>query len=112
MLSESAVESWPVQAQLVSPIILLLGPMLRSSSISTIVVGFTPVQDALTVEIEAMGPPGFDFSRATVERPFELPDPDIRAQLKDSVFVINNCEITRFEHWNVTISYVKLGRLG
>jgi hypothetical protein len=106
--SESTVECWTSQAQLDKPIVNLLGPFFRSSSVSTLLVGFTPVHDATTLVVIAVSPAGFDFTKAIVERPLELPD----EIFENRKFVVNNCGIKRKVHWNVTVSNVKLGRMG
>jgi len=66
------------------------------------------VRPATTFYLEAVAPAGFDFTRATVERPLELPD----EIFEDRVFVVNNAEMIRGLLWNVTIMNVRLGRNG
>jgi hypothetical protein len=106
--SEGMVECWTVQAQMEDLVVLLTGPFQRASSVSELVFGFVPVQDAMTLVVEALAPAGFDFSRALVLRPFELPD----EILEDRQFVVNNCGMQATILWNITVTNIRLGRLG
>merc|ERR1719331_3491313 len=102
------VDCWTSQSQLAAPVINLLGPTYRQASTASILFGFVPVQDASSLMVVAKAPSGFDFTRATVERPLELPDEVFEARK----FVVNNCGITRKILWNVTVGNIRLGRLG
>merc|ERR1719506_665730 len=102
------VDCWTSQSQLAGPVINLLGPTYRQASTASILFGFVPVQDASSLMVVAKAPSGFDFTRAIVERPLELPDQVFEARK----FVVNNCGITRKILWNVTVGNIRLGRLG
>jgi hypothetical protein len=106
--SAGAQDCWTSQSQLAQPVIQLLGPTFRQASVASILVGFVPVRDANSLLVIAKAPSGFDFTRATVERPLELPDEVFESRK----FVVNNCGITRKVLWNVTIGNIRLGRLG
>lgn len=68
--SQAAVPSWTINPQLQNVQVSLVGANTAAGKISNIQVMFTPVTNADVVQIEAVQPDGFDFTRATVTPPY------------------------------------------
>eukprot|EP00746_Dinoflagellata_sp_MGD_P150238 gnl/MRDRNA2_/MRDRNA2_82151_c0_seq1.p1 gnl/MRDRNA2_/MRDRNA2_82151_c0~~gnl/MRDRNA2_/MRDRNA2_82151_c0_seq1.p1 ORF type:complete len:1665 (-),score=242.32 gnl/MRDRNA2_/MRDRNA2_82151_c0_seq1:72-4745(-) len=71
MLASGSVDGWPIRAQLTNVMVSIVGLETRANAVSDLLVEFTPVSWARSLEVVVQQPKGFDFYDCKLPSPLE-----------------------------------------